>query len=289
MAGPKAAKAAVSEFLANRLPAHLVARRNAFNINAEQLPDPRQYLTYEPILLDAWPSIITLVQDTRRITREDWDLADNPEYGVVYSMRTYAWASGIGGQRATEMRDDLATAVREVLLDHPGIDDATCKHMVDEGTIREEFSDLTMLKGDRIMAGAFVAFDLKVQESVERDALGIVELTGVTLELDLIEPVPNAPTRVRVGSAGPASYAVNITWNESTWEGGKVPLTGYQVQQSFDAGTNWGIAIADTGSRNGSASVSGLIGGETYVFRVAGINSEGIGALSASSNEVTIT
>ena len=39
----------------------------------------------------------------------------------------------------------------------------------------EEYSDLTLLKGDRVMAGAFIGYDVTIEEVITRKALGIFE------------------------------------------------------------------------------------------------------------------
>ena len=36
----------------------------------------------------------------------------------------------------------------------------------------EEYSDLTLLKGDRVLAGAFIGYDLLLDEVITREDLG---------------------------------------------------------------------------------------------------------------------
>jgi hypothetical protein len=52
--------------------------------------------------------------------------------------------------------------------------------MIDEGTIREEYSDITLLKGDRMMAGAYVGYTLNLDEVVTRVGLGTVSEIQLT-------------------------------------------------------------------------------------------------------------
>jgi hypothetical protein len=47
--------------------------------------------------------------------------------------------------------------------------------MIDEGTMREEFSDLTLLKGERVMAGAYISYDMYINERITREPLGTVD------------------------------------------------------------------------------------------------------------------
>ena len=83
------------------------------------------------------------------------------------------------------MRDRLTTVVRSALLDRPCLnatDPRGTWHVeIDESTMREEFSDLTLLKGDRVMAGAYIAYDLAIDEIVARADIGRVVAAGVQI------------------------------------------------------------------------------------------------------------
>jgi hypothetical protein len=62
--------------------------------------------------------------------------------------------------------------------------------MIDEGTMREEFSDLTLLKGDRVMAGAYISYEMVVNERITREPLGTVDEFSVEVEnFGLAEPI----------------------------------------------------------------------------------------------------
>ena len=94
-------------------------------------------------------------------------------------MRTYVWVRAEGSQECTEMRDRLTTVVRSALLDYPCLK-ATDPNdffriMIDESSMREEFSDLTLLKGDRMLAGSYVAYNIQMDEIVSRKSLGTVD------------------------------------------------------------------------------------------------------------------
>ena len=109
----------------------------------------------------------------------------HPEYRVNYSMRTYIWSRTEGSEETTIMRDQLTTVVRSALLDHPCLKAADVRSTwlaeIDETSMREEFSDLTLLKGDRVMAGAYIAYDLAINEVVARAKLGTVDEEGISL------------------------------------------------------------------------------------------------------------
>jgi hypothetical protein len=47
--------------------------------------------------------------------------------------------------------------------------------LIDESTFREEFSDITLLKGDRFMAGAYIGYTLEIDEVVTRLDIGTMD------------------------------------------------------------------------------------------------------------------
>jgi hypothetical protein len=107
----------------------------------------------------------------------------DPLYRVSYSMRTYIWAKTEGSEEVTLMRDRLSTVVRSALLDSPcmkGLSEPVVDVMLDESTMREEFSDLTLIKGDRVLAGAYIGYDLYLNELVYRLPIG--EVTEIETE-----------------------------------------------------------------------------------------------------------
>jgi hypothetical protein len=177
MQGPHSAKHYVTEYLKSDIPTRLVKYRNGWSVDDLTLPTPAEYLTYEPIALDAWPSIITVVINAKSFTRLEYDGTTlDPLYRVAYGMRTYVWVRTEGPYESTLMRDRLTTVVRSALLDYPCLTrlDTSRSARVEETTMSEEYSDLTMLKGDRILAGAFVSYDLLLDEVITREDVGTV-------------------------------------------------------------------------------------------------------------------
>ncbi len=282
MSGPRLAKNYVSNYLANDLPDRLLTYRNHWSLSASQLPTPVRYLSYEPFALDKWPTVITLVINTRSVTRDGYESDADPNYRVTYEMRTYVWARANGAETVTEQRDNLTTVVREALMDGPSLsahDSAVpCYAKIDEGTIREEFSDLTLIKGERLLAGAYIAYDLSLNEVIDVSALGVMQDGEATVSKMPI--TPNAPTDV-IAVAGNAQ--VTLTWDESTWNGGIHPLTGYAIQQSTDGGTTWTQITSNTDSTDPLYIVTGLNNGTGYKFRVAAVNQAGLSDYSAPS------
>jgi hypothetical protein len=91
--------------------------------------------------------------------------------------------------------------------------------------------------------------------------------------------VPDAPTSV---SATPGPGEATVTWSAPAFNGGSA-ITGYDV-------TRYVGGIAESTTSLGlvtQATLSGLLNGTTYTFRVAARNVAGPGALSDPSNAVT--
>jgi hypothetical protein len=47
--------------------------------------------------------------------------------------------------------------------------------MIDEGSLREEFSDTTLLKGDRVMSGSYLGYTLSINEVVTRQDIAEIQ------------------------------------------------------------------------------------------------------------------
>lgn len=178
MNGAHFAKQYVNDYLKIDMPIRMIMYRNGWNLDSTSLPDPQQYIAYEPLAIDEWPTLITVALSMPGMERIGHDGA-NPLYRVAYNMRTYAWVRDEGNEDTTLMRDRLTTIVRSALLDYPCLkayDSRTSfRALIDESTIREEYSDISLLKGDRMMAGAYVGYTLSIDEVVARQDIGIVQ------------------------------------------------------------------------------------------------------------------
>jgi len=176
MYGAHFPKTYVTEYLKQDIPERIIDYRNAWNLDDTVLPSPVSYFVYEPIALDSWPTIITVVMSTNSMTRIGYE-SSNPLYRVSYAMRTYVWVRTEQSEPATMMRDRLTTVVRTALLDYPcltAVDPANYfKVEIDESTMQEQFSDLTLLKGDRVLAGAYLSYTLNIDEVIGRRNRGI--------------------------------------------------------------------------------------------------------------------
>lgn len=191
MFGSHYAKQYVNNYLKEDIPLRVIDYRNGWNLDDATLPTPVSFFTYEPIALDSWPTIITVAMSTNGMERIGYGGA-NPLYRVNYAMRTYIWVRDIGSEEATLMRDRLTTVVRSALLDYPCMratdPQQTFKAMIDESGMQEQFSDLTLLKGDRVMAGAYLSYDLSIDEIIDRKPLGTV--SSVAIELTSLNQTP---------------------------------------------------------------------------------------------------
>jgi hypothetical protein len=171
MNGSQFAKDYVNEYLKDDFPIRLINYRNGWEVDDITLPTPVSFFTYEPLAMDAWPTIITVVMSTNKLERIGHTGSD-PLYRVNYSMRTYVWVRDENSEPTTRMRDRLTTVLRSSLMDYPCLktydDRQSFRIQIDEGSIQEQFSDLTLLKGDRVLAGAYISYDLAIDEVITR-------------------------------------------------------------------------------------------------------------------------
>ena len=184
MHGAQWAKYYVNQYLTADLPSRINRYRSGWNLDSNELPTPEFFLTYEPIALDHWPTIITVCISTSPFERMMQGRQGDPLYRVTYSMRTYVWAKTEGSEAVTLLRDRLTTVLRSALMDRPCLtqydSDTEADIFIDESSLREEFSDLTLIKGDRVLAGAYLGYDLVLNEVIYRDQ--IAAITGYDIE-----------------------------------------------------------------------------------------------------------
>jgi len=92
----------------------------------------------------------------------------------------------------------------------------------------------------------------------------------------------SAPTSL---AATRGNGQASLTWTDPSYNGGSA-ITDYSVQYSTNSGSTW-TTFSRTASTTASQVVTGLTNGTAYVFRVAGINSNGTGTYTAASSSVT--
>jgi len=192
------AKQSVNNYLMKELPKRLVTYRNHWNLDDENLPEPIKYLTYEPIAIDSWPTLITVAISMDGLTRNDYTPTLDPVYDSEYSMRTYIWVKDDDSEQCTAKRDRLTTVLRSAFLDNLCLEKyAKGEDLgveIEETSIREEYSDLTLLKGERVMAGSYVAYTLTMNETSYLDGKNpedtyLGELAGIEIESENLLPL----------------------------------------------------------------------------------------------------
>jgi hypothetical protein len=184
MFGPAKAKNYINDFLEIDIPKRIINYRNEWNLDDFRLPDIAKFMTYEPMAMDTWPVLITVAISTKSFNRESFTPGNDPTYRVIYGMRSYVWVRAQGSDEVTFMRDNLTTVLRSALLDYPSFKsydkENTFQAVMNESTLTEEFSDLTLIKGDRVLAGAYLSYDLAMTETVTRQPIGTVNEIDVS-------------------------------------------------------------------------------------------------------------
>jgi len=104
--------------------------------------------------------------------------------------------------------------------------------------------------------------------------------TGSTSDVETATPrtTPGQPGSL---SATEGTAQVDLSWSDPSSDGGSA-VTGYKVEQSTDSGLTWATVAADTGSTSTSHTVTSLVNGTSYSFRVAAVNAAGTGATSST-------
>lgn len=187
MQGPHKAKEFVNLYLESDLPDRLIKYRNAWNLDDEELPEPKKYLAYEPVAIDAWPTLITVAISMDGLERTDYTRLFDPRFSVNYTMRTYIWVKDDQSDLATLKRDRLTTVLRSALLDRPSLnqcgDAEGLEVMIDESSIREEYSELTLIKGERVMAGAYLGYTVTI---VETSRIPVIAPSATNIETEVV-------------------------------------------------------------------------------------------------------
>lgn len=166
MRGARDASEIVTDFLKVQVPIQVEALKTEWGLNDTELILPKKYYPHEPPALDRWPVLATVVNDDRIIRRMDYgSSADETNYMWSYAMRVFVWCNSKGMDAVQNQRDDLTTLVRILLLSEPSLGSGG-RAYVEETTMSTSFSDVTPVKGERYVAGAFIAFDMRLEETL---------------------------------------------------------------------------------------------------------------------------
>ena len=109
---------------------------------------------------------------------------------------------------------------------------------------------------------------------------------GLSAVFQVATPAPGSPTGLSATARG--SDEINLSWTAPDSTGGS-DITGYKIESSSDAGSNWSNLVADTGNTNTAYQHAGLSRGDTRHYRVSAINSVGTSAPSNTANATTAT
>jgi hypothetical protein len=147
---------------------------------------------------DTWVTVV----NPRLLSLTRTDIIDGrPEYMVRYSCLIYVWALGEDWGDALSARDNLAVACRLSLLEYPNLTAAgigDTGYRLHENTYTEQFGEPiphAAGKGGRVWAGAVLAIDADVQETLAdgstREPLGSAEQVSVTATaVGPLQPLP---------------------------------------------------------------------------------------------------
>ena len=108
----------------------------------------------------------------------------------------------------------------------------------------------------------------------------------ITITGKVNQTAPGAPTGLSATARG--SDEINLSWTAPDSTGGS-GITGYKIESSSDAGSNWSNLVTDTGNTNTAYQHAGLSPGDTRHYRVSAINSVGTSAPSNTANATTAT
>ena len=108
----------------------------------------------------------------------------------------------------------------------------------------------------------------------------------ITITGKVNQTAPGAPTGLSATARG--SDEINLSWTAPDSSGGS-DITGYKIESSSDAGSNWSNLVTDTGNTNTAYQHAGLSPGDTRHYRVSAINSVGTSAPSNTANATTAT
>jgi Ca2+-binding RTX toxin-like protein len=149
--------------------------------------------------------------------------------------------------------------------------------------------DATFGGGDGIVTTAFNGYS-DYGHGVVVDAEGRIVVAGSSdnggdLDFAVVRYLAaSAPGSVSGVAGLSGDGVVGLSWVVPAVSRGAV-VTDYVVEYSADGGVSW-LVFADGTSASTAATVSGLLNGVSYVFRVSAVNSAGTGPVSVVSGEV---
>ena len=180
---------------------------------------------------------------------------------VGNTLATLAWVDGFNGG---------STVVNHVVQ----------YRVVGSGTW-QTFAPLSPITGTTVQVTGLTngtAYEFQVAST---NAVGDSAFSSVAGPITPVAPASAPLNLVALGG----NAQVDLTWIVPVSDGGSA-ITDYQIQSSLDGGVSWAV-VADALSTATSVTVTGLVNGTTYVYRVSAVTSYGLGAWSMPSSLVT--
>ena len=123
----------------------------------------------------------------------------------------------------------------------------------------------------------------------EGDGLQAADGTGPNVVSNMASATPAAMPGAPAGlTATPGDLQVTLSWAAPASDGG-APISGYDVYQGTSPGGETGTPVRGSPFTATSTTVTGLVNGTTYYFKVAAVNAAGRSPLSAEASAVPVT
>lgn len=185
--GALPAKKALRDHIKTNFPGYLDTWRSAAGIDPDDLvaPDQDAYFHNETQALDRWPMISISAPRVPSLRRMEQGEDGSATYETVYALRVFGWVRHEGWSETIDMRDNFMACLTNFLLDNQAI---TEYMFLDENTLSVENSDVAAGKGGRYIAGGYIAFNVRAEESVGRTPSGTVATTQAD-----VHPIPIHP------------------------------------------------------------------------------------------------
>lgn len=201
--GATAVRDAVATYLTTAVPAVIDQARTDWGVDEYQLPYPVAYDAYEPYALDRWPLLGINVVQANGFNHLGISPDMSQQYLSQYTVRVFTWVRTPMDEdeyplepeysESIRLRDDLAACVRVALLRSGSLGSPNV--MWDEGSLSEEYSETTAVKGDRYVAGVVHSLTLKYRETVPFEPIGSagsIDTTTHSMSEAFVNPPPFA-------------------------------------------------------------------------------------------------
>lgn len=189
MRGATRAREFISTYLEGDLPKLITAARAEWGLEPHLLPYPVKYDSYDPLKMDDYPTIGSVIRRTGNWRRRD--IIDAEEhYSANYSVMLFVWVATPEGPNGNpddtygetlRLRDDMLGLIRSCLLTRPSFG-SEGETKMNENTLSEDYLDAMRIseQSNLWLAGGTITFDMQVSEQNRDIPYGIVE--NVSLE-----------------------------------------------------------------------------------------------------------